>query len=67
MTTIQGWPSTIKEVSGVLQPYWTFREELMTEDGIVLKGTWIVVPTVVDLPLPLGGGSCTGPMAAVDR
>ena len=29
----------------VLQPYWTFREELMIEDGIVLKGTWIVIST----------------------
>ena len=44
-TIIQGWPSTIKEVPSVLQPYWTFREELMIEDGIVLKGTQIVVPT----------------------
>ena len=35
----QGWPSTIKEVPNVLQLYWTFREELMVEDGIVLKGT----------------------------
>ena len=35
----------IKEVPTVLQPYWTFREELMIEDGIILKGTWIVVPT----------------------
>ena len=26
------------------QSYWTFREELMIEDGIILKGTWIVVP-----------------------
>ena len=41
----QGWPITLKEVSSVLQPYWTFREELMIEDGIVLKGTQIVVPT----------------------
>ena len=27
-----------------IQPNWTFREELTIEDGIVLKGTWIVVP-----------------------
>ena len=44
-TATQGWPSTIKEVPGVLQPYWTFREELMIEDGIILKGTQIVVQT----------------------
>ena len=44
-TIRQGWPSTIKEVPNVLQPYWTFREELMIEDGIVLKGTQIVICT----------------------
>ena len=43
-TITQGWPSTIKGVSSVLQSYWTFREELKIEDGIILKGTRIVVP-----------------------
>ena len=27
-TIMQGWPSSIKQVPPVLQPYWTFREEL---------------------------------------
>ena len=39
-----GWPSTIREVPIEMQPYWTFREELTVEDGIVLKGAQIVVP-----------------------
>ena len=43
-TITQGWPNTIKDVPSVLQSYWTFREELMIEDGIILKGTRIVVP-----------------------
>ena len=38
-TITQGWPSTIKEVPSVIQPYWTFHEELTVEDGLVLKGT----------------------------
>ena len=38
-----GWPSTIREVPSETQPYWTFREELTVEDGIVLKGTCIVI------------------------
>ena len=38
-----GWPSTIGEVPSEIQPYWTFREELTVEDGIVLKGTHIVI------------------------
>ena len=43
-TITQGWPSTIKEVPSVLQSYWTFREELTIENGIIMKGTRIVKP-----------------------
>ena len=43
-TITHGWPSTIKEVPSVLKSYWTFREELMIEDGIILKGTRIIIP-----------------------
>ena len=40
----QGWPRTIKEVPQEIQRYWTFREELSIEDGLILKGTRIVIP-----------------------
>ena len=40
----QGWPKTIKEVPPEIQKYWTFQEELMIEDGLILKGTRIVIP-----------------------
>ena len=40
---MHGWPSTIREVPNKIQTYWTFREELTIEDGIVLKGICIVV------------------------
>ena len=39
----QGWPGNIKEVPGELQPNWTFREVLTIEDGLILKGTRIVI------------------------
>ena len=39
-TIMQGWPKSIKQVS----PFWTFREELTVEDGLILKGTRIVIP-----------------------
>ena len=42
-TITHGWPSTIREVLSEIQPYWTFTEELLVEDGIVLKGTCIVI------------------------
>ena len=43
-TILQGWPSTLKEVTNILQPYLTFREEHTVECGLVLKGTRIVIP-----------------------
>ena len=35
-TIMQGWPRSIKQVPQVLQPYWTFREELTVEDGLIM-------------------------------
>ena len=43
-TITQDWPSTIKEVPNVIHPYWIVREELMIEDGIILKSIWIFIP-----------------------
>ena len=40
----QGWPKTVKEVTQEIQKYWTFHEELTIEDGLILKGTRIVIP-----------------------
>ena len=39
-----GWPKTVKEVPQEIQKYWTFREELTNEDGLILKGMHIVIP-----------------------
>ena len=39
-----GWPHTIKKVLTISHPYWTFCEELTIEDGLILKGTRIVIP-----------------------
>ena len=50
-TIMQGWPSSIKQVPPVLQPYWMFREELTIEDGLILKGTKIVLPTKKHEPI----------------
>ena len=45
--TIQkGWPSSIKELPSEIQPFWTFQEELTIKDGLILKGTKIVVPNM---------------------
>ena len=34
----------MKEVPSEIQAYWTFREELTVEDGLVLQGTRILIP-----------------------
>ena len=43
-TITNGWPNSIKEVPPRIQAYWTFCEELTVEDGLVVKGTRIVIP-----------------------
>ena len=43
-TITQGWPSTIKKVPSVLQSYWTFREVLSIEYGIILNSSRIAIP-----------------------
>ena len=43
-TIMQGWSILIKQIPQVLQPYCTFRQELTVEDGLILKGTRIVIP-----------------------
>ena len=34
-TITQGWPKSIKQVPPVLHHFWTFREELTVEDGLI--------------------------------
>ena len=40
---VSGWPETIKELAPALKSYWTFREELTVENGMVLKDTCIAI------------------------
>ena len=41
---VSGWPETIKEVPERLREYWSFRDELSVENGIILKGERVVIP-----------------------
>ena len=43
-TIMMGWPNNINEIPQVLHPYWTFCKELTIKDGLILKGTQIVIP-----------------------
>ena len=42
---IQGWPKDFKECPLLVRSYWNFRDELLIVDGVVVKGTCIVIPT----------------------
>ena len=44
-TIHQGWPDSIKDLPSEIQPFWTFQEEPTIEDGLILKGTRIVIPS----------------------
>ena len=42
---IQGWPKEIKQCPLPIRAFWNFRDELSIIDGIVVKGSHIVIPT----------------------
>ena len=39
-----GWPENIKMVPEAVRTFWSFRDELSVEDGIILKGERVVIP-----------------------
>ena len=42
-----GWPDTKPEVPIEARPYWTFRDELAAADGLLFKGTRLIVPKIL--------------------
>ena len=45
---LKGWPEKRDECPEMLKPYWTYRDELSVLDGLVLKGTRIIIPKIVE-------------------
>jgi hypothetical protein len=41
---LKGWPEDKGQLKGTLTPYFHVRDELTTQDGLVLKGDRIIVP-----------------------
>ena len=41
---IKGWPPIRSEYLKSLQDYWNYHDELSILDGLILKGTYIVIP-----------------------
>jgi hypothetical protein len=43
-TIIQGWPDTIQEVPTAVRTYWSVRDQLSVNNGIIMKGQQVVIP-----------------------
>ena len=43
--TLHGWPATKAELQKEIQPYWSFRDEIVTTGGITIKGRRVIIPT----------------------
>ena len=41
---IEGWPDDIKKCSPEIRPYFSFRETLAIEDGVIFKGRQVLIP-----------------------
>lgn len=46
-TVYSGWPESPKEVPYLCKPYWNFRDEIAIEDGMLIKGSRIIIPKVL--------------------
>ena len=42
--TQQGWPHQRRHVPHLARRYWDFRDELSTDDGMLLKGLGLIIP-----------------------
>ena len=42
--SIKGWPDKRDECSMSLREFWSYRDELSILDGLILKGTRIIIP-----------------------
>ena len=42
--TQQGWPHQRRHVPCLARRYWDFRDELSTDDGMLLKGPRLIIP-----------------------
>lgn len=41
---MNGWPNDVEDVPKKMRPYWSMRDLLSSEDGLILKGQAIMIP-----------------------
>lgn len=39
-----GWPESVKKLPENLRPYWSFREDIAIEAGVLFKGKQVIIP-----------------------
>ena len=42
-----GWPKERRRVPNVAKYYWDFRDELSTDEGLLLKGPSLIIPATL--------------------
>ena len=43
-TVLEGWPSTLDEVPAQVKPYFQFRDNITSQNGLLFKGERLIVP-----------------------
>ena len=47
ITVKTGWPADKTDVVEGAKPYWNYRDEILCQDGIMLKGTRVIIPATM--------------------
>ena len=42
-----GWPDKLQDLPGEIRDYWSYRDELAMENGVIFKGRQVLVPPVL--------------------
>ena len=43
----EGWPDSIKQTNCSIRPYWSVRHDIAIDDGVLLVGSRILIPTTL--------------------
>ncbi len=66
-TVLTGWAETKEETPIEIREYWTFRDEITVQGGVIYKGTKIVIPKLLRNLMIKKAHSCHGGMEASVR
>lgn len=65
---LSGWPDEKEDVPPNIQDYYNFRDEITLQDGILYKGSKVIIPTIMrDLTLMRIHGSHQGAEACIRK